>query len=186
MENNQADQLVTSKFIDPVNVISQLGIAKGNIIADFGCGSGYFSIPLAQAVGEDGMVHSLDVLPQALETVASKAKVLNLTNVKTKRVNLEREKGSGLEDESMSWVIVKDMLFQNGNKKIILKEAYRVLKPEGKVFVMEWNDKDSTVGPEKNLRVPKEELENIIKENNFKIEKEIEAGDFHYAMVIVK
>lgn len=186
MENNQADQLVVSKFIDPAGVISQLGVSRGNIIADFGCGSGYFSIPLAQAVGEDGIVYSLDVLPQALETVASKAKALNLTNVKTKRVNLEREKGSGLEDESMSWVIVKDMLFQNGNKKIILKEAYRVLKPDGKVFVMEWNDKDSAVGPDKKLRVPREELENIIKENNFKIEKEVEAGDFHYAMIIVK
>jgi ubiquinone/menaquinone biosynthesis C-methylase UbiE len=186
MENSLDNQTPISKFIDPINVISQLEISKGNIIADFGCGSGYFSIPLAQAVGEDGIVYSLDVLPQALEAVASKVKALNLTNVKTKRVNLEREKGSGLEDESMNWVIVKDMLFQNGNKKIILKEAYRVLKPEGKVFVMEWNDKDLTVGPEKKLRVPKEELENIIKENNFKIEKEIEAGDFHYAMIIVK
>jgi ubiquinone/menaquinone biosynthesis C-methylase UbiE len=186
MENNPVDRTSASKFIDPVSVISQLGISKGNIVADFGCGSGYFSIPLAQAVGEDGIIYSLDVLPQALETVASKAKALNLTNVKTKRVNLEREKGSGLEDESMSWVIMKDVLFQNGNKKIILKEAYRVLKLEGKALVMEWNNKDSTVGPDKKLRISKEEIENIIKENNFKIEKEIEAGDFHYAMVIVK
>lgn len=186
MENKTADEIVTSKFIDPAGVISQLGISRGNIIADFGCGSGYFSIPLAQATGEDGMIYALDVLPQALETVASKAKALNLTNVITKRVNLEREKGSGLEDESMSWVIVKDMLFQNGNKKIILKEAYRVLKPEGKAFIMEWNDKDLTVGPDRKLRIAKEEMEEIIKENNFKIEKEVEAGDFHYAMVIVK
>lgn len=186
MGDNPVDQAATSKFIDPVDVISQLGISKGNIIADFGCGSGYFSIPLAQAIGEDGIIYSLDVLPQALETVASKAKALNLTNVKTKRVNLEREKGSGLEDESMSWVIIKDMLFQNGNKRIILKEAYRVLKLGGKTFVMEWNDKDSTIGPDKKLRIPKEEMVNIIKENNFNIEREIEAGDFHYAMIIVK
>ena len=184
MGNVQTDQV--ARFIDPEKVIKQLGVSKGNIIADFGCGSGYFSIPLAQAVGDDGIVYALDVLPQALETVASKAKALNLTNVRTKRVNLEKEKGSGFEDECMSWVIMKDMLFQNGNKKIILKEAYRILKLEGKALVMEWNDKDSAVGPDKKLRVPKEEIEKIIRENNFKIEKEVNAGDFHYAMVIVK
>jgi ubiquinone/menaquinone biosynthesis C-methylase UbiE len=174
------------KFSDPSLVISQMGVEKGSLIADFGCGSGYFSLPLAKLIGEEGKVDCLDILPQALESVESKAKLMGINNITVKRVNLEKEKGSGLADESLDWVILKDMLFQNKNKDIIFQEAYRVLKPGGKSLVLEWNENDSSIGPDRKLRIPRSEMVKLIKENKFTIEKEVNAGDFHYAMVIVK
>ena len=146
------------KFIDPVKIVNAAGISPGNTVADFGCGSGYFSIPVAQAVGEEGVVYSLDILPQALEEVQSKAKILGLTNIITKRVNLENENGSGFGKEELDWVIMKDVLFQNKEKGDIVKEAYRVLKPGGKALIMEWNDSDSSVGPAKELRLSQKKM----------------------------
>lgn len=173
-------------FIDPLSVIAQLEIAPGNVIADFGCGAGYFSIPLSQAVGKEGMIYSLDILPQALETVESKAKLAGASNIITGRANLEKEKGSKLEDESADWVILKDMLFQNKKKDAIIKEAHRVLKPQGKALLVEWSDKNFPIGPEKKLRISADDLLVIIKKNNFSVNKIINAGNFHYAMVIEK
>lgn len=174
------------KFIDPDSIIMQAGIEKGNAIADFGCGPGFFSIPLAKAVGEEGRVFALDVLPQALETVKSKMRNSAVANIVTIRANIEKEKGSKLQEASMDWVILKDVLFQNQNKNIIVAETNRVLKPGGKVVVVEWNEKDSSVGPENELRIPGDVLKKMFTDQDFSIEKDINAGDFHYSFVAVK
>jgi len=177
---------VEAKFIDPKEIIGQLDLEKGSAVADFGCGSGYFSVPFAQEVGSEGKVHCLDVLSQALESVESQAKILGISNIITKRVNLENENGSKLENDSMDWVIMKDVLFQNENKQNIIKESYRVLKSGGKILIMEWNDKNLLVGPEKSKRVSPERMTELVNGQKFKIKKNIPAGDFHYVVVAEK
>lgn len=183
MEENQN---AVGKFLDPKEIIAQLDVAVGCVVVDFGSGPGYFSIPFAKAVGEDGQVFSLDILPQALETVAGKAKNSGITNITTKRVNLEKENGTKLEADSADWVILKDVLFQNQKKEIIIAEAYRILKKGGKAIVIEWNQKESLVGPAVEIRIAQSALEKMFVDQNFSIEKNIESGDFHYAFVAVK
>lgn len=177
---------LVGKFIDPGAIIKQLDTNPGDIVADFGCGPGYFSLPFASAIGESGHLYALDVLPQALESVMSKAKISGLVNISTKRVNLEKKDSSGLPGESIDWVIMKDVLFQNQKKEAILAEAHRILKKEGKVILVEWNEKNSAMGPDEKVRISKKQLEEIMATSGFKIENKINAGDFHYAFVGVK
>lgn len=174
------------RFLDPEKIMHQLPIDKGSVIADFGCASGYFTIPFAKFTEENGMVYALDVLPQALETVESKSKVEGLSNVKTKRVNLENDNGSGLGEGSCDWVIMKDMLFQNKKRDKIIKESHRILKKDGRILVVEWDNHDFSIGPDKKIRIKEEDLIRTIEDQGFKIENKIEAGDFHYGVVAVK
>ena len=173
-------------FLDPKEIIKQINVPEGSTVADFGCGSGFFSLAFAEAIGEEGKVYSLDILPSALESVESKAKLQGLTNIIPQRVNLEKEGGSKLSPESVDWVIMKDMLFQNKMKDVILKEAHRVLKTGGKLLVAEWNDRDTSMGPDKGLRLSKENLSNLAEIQGFKMEKELQAGDFHWGSVFIK
>lgn len=175
-----------AKFLDPKAIIEQLRILPGSKVADFGCGSGYFSLPLAQAVGSEGLIYSLDVLPAALEAVASKAKIEGISNILTKRVNLENEKGSKLDGESLDLVVVKDMLFQNKDKDSIVGEVYRVLRKGGRILLLEWNDHKESIGPEMSLRVPENEASKILQEKGFSELERIAAGEFHYAFVAQK
>ena len=174
------------KFIDPSIIVGQLGLEKGITVADFGCGSGYFSLPVAQTIGSDGVLYALDVLPSALESIESRAKIMGLTNIIIKRVNLEKENGSKLEGNSLDWIILKDMLFQNAMKDIILAETYRVLKSGGRMLVVEWNEYDSSMGPEQKLRIKKDDMIVLIQAQKFSIEREVSAGNFHYALVVRK
>jgi ubiquinone/menaquinone biosynthesis C-methylase UbiE len=183
MEENKNE---IGKFIDPDDIIAQLDIEKGATVADFGCGPGYFSLPFAKAVGDDGKLYALDVLPQTLETVIGKIKNSGLANVITKRVNLEKENGSKLETESVDWVVMKDVLFQNQKKEIIISEAYRILKIGGKAIVVEWDEKESPIGPQTGLRISRNVLKNMFLGQKFSIEKDVGAGDFHYAFVVIK
>lgn len=181
-----AQQSVVGKFLDPELIISQLEVQKGAVAVDFGCGPGYFSVPFAKAIGSDGKMFSLDILPQALETVVSKAKNEGITNIETHRVNLERENGSKLPDDSIDWVIMKDVLFQNKNKEVIIAEAKRILKSDGRVIVVEWNQEENSFGPEMEIRVDQSELKKIFEQTGFLVEKNVDAGNFHYAFVAKK
>jgi ubiquinone/menaquinone biosynthesis C-methylase UbiE len=184
--NMESSSSEVGKFIDPEKIIGQAEIQEGIAVADFGCGPGYFSIPIAKIVGQIGRVYALDVLPQALETVQAKAKNSGLVNVITKRVNLEKEMGSKLEADVFDLVVMKDVLFQNQRKDLMIAEAYRILKPGGRVLVVEWGNGASSIGPESELRIAEDELKNIFVQQKFKIEKEIEAGDFHYSFLASK
>lgn len=174
-------------FVDPKTVVDQLSIEPGSQVADFGCGSGYFSFEFARRVGiEQGVVHALDVLPSALEAVASRAKTLGLPNVVTKRVNLENEQGSGLAPLSMDWIVLKDVLLQNKKKDVMLREVSRVLKPGGRALIMEWSPDEALVGPEKELRVQPADLKLLIEAVHLSVEKELSVGGFHYGFVVKK
>ena len=173
----------TAKFIDPQDIVNQLDLKKEMIVADFGSGAGFFTLPIARKLEGSGAVYALDVVPQKLESVTSQAKAQGLNNIVTKRVNLENKNGSGLEKESMDCVVIKDMLFQNKNKGQIMEEAKRILKDGGKVLVVEWNSENFSIGPKKELRIYKESVIELAKKNNLRLWKEINAGNFHYGLI---
>ena len=174
-------------FIDPEKVISQIDLREGSRVADFGCGTGYFTFALAKKIREQGIVYSLDVLPQIIEVVESQAKIEGLKNIITKRVNFEKEGGSTLEANSLDWVILKDVLYQNKKKDVMLAEAKRVLKKGGRALIVEWKKETGIIGPEKNIRISKEEILELIKNENWEIPSgEISAGKFHYGFVLIK
>ncbi|KKP66988.1 MAG: Methyltransferase type 11 [Candidatus Moranbacteria bacterium GW2011_GWE1_35_17] len=172
-------------FVDPKEIIELAQIKPGEKVADFGCGPGYFSLPAAEAVGEAGTVYAFDVLPSALEAIESHIKIKNVDNVVIKRVNLEKLNGTGLENDSMDWVIIKDVLFQNKNKNVILQEAKRILKSGGSVLLMEWNE-NVFIGPDKESRISKNELAEIVFNEGFVFKTQANAGDYHYIIIASK
>lgn len=176
----------TLTFIDPKSLIHMLSIESGGVVADFGAGSGHFSFECAQAVGPEGKVYALDVLPAALESVASQAKTRNLTNIIPQRCNLERPNGSGLETSSIDWVIAKDVLFQNQDKTMILRDIARILKPSGKAVIIEWDPKETLMGPDRNMRIATEVLKELIEKADLKVLSEPSVGGFHYAFLVAR
>ena len=182
----ESDSSQVGTFLDPESVVRQLNIQKGQCVADFGCGPGYFTIPFARAVGEDGRVHALDILPQALETVASMAGAQGLLNISTRRVNLEKEGGSKLNDESVDLVMLKDMLFQNSDKETIVGEINRVLRPGGRCIVIEWSKEAIGIGPQSGLRILPDDVNALFAQKGFRFEKKLDVGRFHYGLVMIK
>ena len=106
------------KFINPKSIIDMLEVTTGMFVGDFGCGTGYFTFPLAQKVEQSGRVYALDILKEKLEAIESEAKVLGLSNIITKRANLELVGGSKLDENSLDLVCLVNMLFQNKDKNL--------------------------------------------------------------------
>ncbi len=170
-------------FLNPEEVLNQLGLRADMLAADFGCSSGGFAVPLAKRL-EDGLVYALDIQKEPLSALKSRALIEKVTNIRLIRCDLEKAKGSTLADFSLDLVLIVNTLFQVEDKNAIISEAKRVLKKQGKLLIIDWLPK-ATQGPLKG-RISSAEVKKITKSRRFKMEKEFEAGKYHYGLIFEK
>lgn len=172
-----------NEFLNPEEVLDQLELRFDMIAAEFGCGSGGFTIPLAKRL-EEGLVQAIDIQGAPLSALKSRANLENVTNIRIIRSDLEKPRGSSLREASLDLVLIPNVLFQIEDKNAIIAEAKRVLKNNGKLIVIDWLPQ-ATQGPSKG-RVPAKEVKKIAKELDFKLEKEFKAGKYHYGLIFEK
>jgi len=171
-------------FLNPPDIINLLPLKENMLVADFGCGNGYFSLEIAKRLKPSGKVIALDIWKPSLEALSFRAKLEGLTNIiETKWANLEQEKGSGLINDSCDLVFIANILFEIEKKDIILNEAKRVLKPEGYLVLIEWEPEKL---PNKNFLYPISKQESLerLEKLGFQIERELALGITHYGFLM--
>jgi len=114
-------------FLPRKNILKEVGIKPGFQVLDYGCGPGGYVVPLAKLVGESGKVYALDIHPLAIQKVQDIASKKQLTNVETILSDCQ----TGLPDNSLDAVLLYDAFHHLSDPDIVLKELYRVLKPDG-------------------------------------------------------
>jgi ubiquinone/menaquinone biosynthesis C-methylase UbiE len=172
----------TGGFLNPQKVLSQLDIQAPSRIAHFGCGHGYFTIPLAKIVGEEGQIFAVDILSEALEEVKTKAEQAGIKNIGTTRGNLEVPGGSKVPDNSCDMVLLANILFQSQKKGDVVKEARRVLKLGGKMVVIDWEPGSDKLTSDSGWRISREEVQRLAQEQNLAFDRSFDAGDYHYGL----
>jgi len=111
-------------------VLTKVGVRKAQIIVDYGCGSGTFTIPSARIVGKQGKVYAFEARSDLLERIKERADKEELTNIET--VLSDRSKpNTNLQDESVDVILVYDVMHEIGNRRALLEELSRVLKGDG-------------------------------------------------------
>jgi SAM-dependent methyltransferase len=112
--------------------LRQVGIKKGDIVLDFGCGSGNYTIPAARIVGEEGRVYAIDKDGRDLGKLMRKANSEGLKNIE--KMETSGKLKIDLEDESVDVVLLYDILHyyyfpKASDRRRLLPEVYRILKP---------------------------------------------------------
>ena len=171
-----------NEFFDPIKILELLGVNKNIVdLVDFGCGYGTFTIPAACLI--KGKAYAIDIDPEMVKAVARKAKELNLNNVEAILRDFVLE-GSGLEDSSVDYVMLFNIL--HGKKpKTLLKEVYRILKPNGKIAIVHWNYNSTTPrGPPMDIRSKLEQCRSWAESVGFIFKKKIGLKPHHYAIIL--
>ena len=176
----------TGGFLDPNSLVGGFEIKEGMMVADFGCGAGYFTILIAEKIGSSGKIYALDVQEYALDNVRAKAKINSLNNVETIRSNLEVLGSSSLPNESQDLVLLANILFQSSKKSEIIQEAKRVLKIGGRIIVIDWEKGTGGFGPPENSRISDLEMSDLVQKEGFVFQKKIDAGQFHFGFIFKK
>ena len=172
-------------FLNVEKIVGQFDIKQNMTIADFGAGHGFFSVAFAKKVGPSGQVFAIDILSQTLEAIRSKAKLEGLFNIKIIRGDLEKPNGSTLGDASCDMVFIANVLFQVTDKSGLINEAYRVLKKNGELVVVEWKPYIA-LGPQKERRLSEEELKQLVISKGFGEPIPIDTGSHHYGFIFKK
>jgi len=119
-----------------VDFLERVGIESGQVVLDFGCGRGNYSVSAARVVGEDGLVYVLDKNNERLNELVGVAKKQDLKNIK--RIDVNGELKIPLEDKSIDAVLLYDVIHLVGkndsstviDRKKLYEEIYRVAKDD--------------------------------------------------------
>jgi len=88
-----------------------------------------------------------------------------------------------LPENALDLVLMTNLLFQVGDIGAVFGEAKRVLKPGGKVMVIDWKE-SARVGPAEKL--PPEKVREVAGRAGFELIGEFDAGNFHYGLIFEK
>ena len=120
-------------LFDPVKTLRGADIQPGQTILEVGCGTGFFTVPAAKLIGDQGCLVAMDVVSDYIEQVSKKVQTADLKNVRlVKRDALD----TGLDAASIDKVLLFGVIpFPSLPLNRLLPEMHRVLKPEGSMSV---------------------------------------------------
>jgi ubiquinone/menaquinone biosynthesis C-methylase UbiE len=113
---------------NPHKLLHGAGLTKGQKVIEVGCGPGFFTIPAARIVGNEGHIYAVDIHPRAVDRVKKKIKKAALTNVTPLCVNASN---TGLPDRSIDLAFLFGLRSITGGFESMILELNRVLKPGG-------------------------------------------------------
>ena len=170
-------------FADPKSNILQMGLHEGMKVGDFGAGSGHYALAAASIVGSTGRVYAVDVQEELLAPLQREAAARKLRNIETIWGDIERPAGTLLRDHALDAVILSNILVQLDDAKAALKEVKRVLKPGGKLLVVDWAGDYEGMGPAKERIVTEHTAEELCITGGFHKAKSFRAGPHHYSVL---
>ncbi|SMB78821.1 Methyltransferase domain-containing protein [Desulfonispora thiosulfatigenes DSM 11270] len=168
--------------LPPLDTLKILGLSTDDIVADIGCGIGYFTISAANIVDPNNKVYALDTSDEMLSEVerrASVAESFNIVGIKTDEYELK------LENKSTSFSLLVNVLHEVEDKNTFLKEIKRILKDKGKLAIIEWEMGQDKKGPPIQDRIDKNEVIDLLVSEGFEIDKTLNLSEFFYGIVAV-
>ena len=172
-------------FLNPAAVVAQTGLMQGQVVADLGCGNGFYVLPAAQMIGPTGTVYAVDVQTQKLAATVSIANQFGYKNVRVVQANLGKPL-LDIEPNSCDLVIVSNILHQITDSEALIKNIYRILKSPGRVVAVEWKRTATPFGPPVERRLDQQKLEIMLQMAGFHKDKDLVADGYHYAVLYEK
>lgn len=174
-----------SALLDAKKILKSIGLKTGDKLADFGAGrTGHFVFPAVQIVGDDGRVYAVDVVKEALDMIDGRRKLFSILNLHTVWGDFERQGGVDIPEGSLDWILVINNVWCVKDISALAKEIKRVLKPDGKVLVIDWRrDAISSAAPAKDRRMESMQIEARFLHDNIVKEKDLMINTTHWGAI---
>jgi len=152
----------------PETALDAIGVRKGMTVADVGAGVGYFSLRLANRVGDAGKVYANDVQPEMLTMLkqrAAKAKVSNIIPV------LGTESDPKLPAKSMDLILLVDVYHEFSQPQAMLQKLRQALKDDGMLVLLEFRKEDPRIPIRPEHKMTVDEVKAEVTPEGFRLEK---------------
>lgn len=185
-ESGMPDETMWEGFFTPDATLRKLGLtADAGDVVDFGCGYGTFSIAAARITA--GVVHAIDIDPPMVAATKAKSKSAGLSNVRVERRDFVAE-GLGNPSSSVGYAMLFNILHAE-DPRVLLREAWRVLRVGGALGLMHWRyDASTPRGPSMAIRPRPGQLIEWATSAGFKMGGEgvIDLPPYHYGAIMIR
>lgn len=158
-------------FLSPHTIVEHFDIKEGSIVADFNVDGGFFIVPLAEKVGPYGKVYAVDTNAELVKRVVCHAKECEHHNV----ISVQDDVFSGemVLPEYMDVIVLSNPFSRKDMDSSVFKHAYRHLKPQGKLIVIDYLQ-------------PDQQSFQAAEYAGFVSHRKFNAGDYHHGIVFKK
>jgi ubiquinone/menaquinone biosynthesis C-methylase UbiE len=136
------DRPEREKEEQPAKLLALLQPKAGEVVADIGAGSGYYSFRFAEKVGPMGKVLAVDIQPEMLALIRQRAKQRNLANVEPIMGTVSDPK---LPDAAVDTILLVDVYHEFSHPYEMTEKMVKALKPGGRLVFVEFRLEDETV-----------------------------------------
>jgi ubiquinone/menaquinone biosynthesis C-methylase UbiE len=152
-------------------------------VADVGCGPGFFTLPAARIVGPAGRVYAIDISEDLLRAVRAKADAKGLRQIITVPAT---ETAIPLPDVSVDLAVLAFVVHEAIEPATFTHEVARILTPAGRVMLLEWDKRESPMGPPVRDRLTREASEALLKDAGFILIDRFTPNEYHYGLLAVR
>ncbi|MYH28330.1 MAG: methyltransferase domain-containing protein [Acidobacteria bacterium] len=126
----------------PERVLDTMGLAPGDVVADVGCGSGYYARRMARRVQPGGTVYCEDIQPEMLDIMRRRAADEGVAGIEAV---LGTATDPRLPAGAVDWIIIADVYHEMSDPEPMLAGIRRALSPRGRVALIEYRVYDFNV-----------------------------------------
>jgi cyclopropane fatty-acyl-phospholipid synthase-like methyltransferase len=163
----------------PHEVMAALGVKEGEVIADIGAGSGYFTVRLAHHVGATGRIYAVDISPDMIRHLHTRVRDMGLVNVSPILAPADDPLLPQLVDRFM----IVDVWHHVENQAGYLARIREKLKPGGQVIMIDFHKRDLPVGPPPAMKIAREDLIRQMEAHGFRVAREHTFLPYQYFLV---
>jgi ubiquinone/menaquinone biosynthesis C-methylase UbiE len=164
----------------PHEVLAALNLKPGEVIADIGAGSGYFSFRLGHHVGANGKVYAVDVSPDMIRHLNRRSRELKANNV----VSILAEPDDPLlPEQSVNRFFICDVWHHVENHTKYLALMKKMLKPGGEIVMIDFHKKELPFGPPLQMKIAREDLIKQMESSGFRLSKEHSFLPYQYFLI---
>jgi ubiquinone/menaquinone biosynthesis C-methylase UbiE len=163
----------------PHEVMEALALKAGEVVADIGSGSGYFTFRVAQHVGPTGRVYAVDVNKEMMAHLEKRMRELKATNV----TPILARPDDPLLPEPVDRFLIVDVWHHIEDQPGYLALMKKHLKPGGQVVMIDFHKRDLPVGPPASMKIAREELIKQMQSHGFDVAAEHTFLPYQYFLV---
>jgi len=167
-------------WYDAQEILDGFAVKAGSVCTDLGCGVGEFTFLLAHTVGPSGRVYAVDSSVAALDMLKIKKPGANIV---TLRADLAETR---LPAGQCDFVLMPFSLSATADAGSTLAEAARLLKPDGRIGVVEWRPSPPPPGPPMVQRIRSDRLQRLLENHGFTAVQRLREGAVYYSLVARK
>lgn len=166
------------KLMPPERILQEFQIHPSDVVLDLGAGTGYFTLPASRMTEKE--VYALDLEPRMLALLQEKVRQTEAAaNVHVLQGAIEN---IPLESQSVDKIIASLVLHESDDLKKTLREMQRVLRPGGRILIIEWEKQQTEEGPPLSERIAVEEMEETIRNVGMEIERRVRENGMYYLL----